>query len=1148
MTTLEFLSLLRSKKIKLWVEGDKLRYHAPTGELTPELLAEMAERKADILEFLRNASNDTAPILPVLRNQNLPLSFAQERLWFLDQLDVEHTSYNIPFAIRLTGSINVPALEMSISEIIRRHEILRTSYTTVDGQPVQVINPPDPFKLMSIDLQKISEEDRVDEARRLANEDACRPFDLTKSQMLRAILLRLDHHDHVLFFNIHHIAFDSWSTEIILQELDVFYDAFVTGKPIGLPEPPVQYVDYALWQKDRLSDKAMEAQLAYWKQKLSGSLAILELPTDRARPSIQTFRGAAQSHLLSEELSRSLRDLCRHEEVTLFMTMLAAFQLLLSRLSAQEDVVVGSPIANRNKAEIKGLIGFFLNTLVFRTNLSKNLTFRELLHRVQEVALEAYMNQDFPFEKLVEELQPRRDLSHNPLFQVMFVLEESTETIHSLAGLATTPFIIEHNNTTKFDLTLFVNVTDKGLLTQWEYSTDLFDDSTIRRFAGHYQTLLENVVVNPDLPIAEVPIMSSEERQQLIIDWNDTTTESLPESLVQDLFERQVERTPDAVALVGVPADSDQINQLTYTELNNKANQLAHYLKRLGVGPDVLVGVSMGRSLEMGISILAVLKAGGAYVPLDPAYPMERLAFMIEDSQILVLLTQEKIADKLPKCNAKILRVDTMGEVLEEESKTNLPLETKPSNLVYVIYTSGSTGKPKGVAMVHRATSNLIPWQIKHSNLSTEARTLQFSSYSFDVSFQEFFATWCSGGTLLLISEELRRDADRLLHYLEEARVERLFLPFIALQNLAEMTDFRGLGATALREIITAGEQLQVTKHIKNLFELLGNCTLTNQYGPTESHVVTSYTLKGEPSNWTALPPIGRPIDNTQIYLLNKNLEPVPIGVVGELYIGGVNLARGYLNRPQLTNEKFVPDPFSEAVGSRLYRTGDLARYLPDGNIEFLGRADDQVKIRGFRIELGEIEAILGQHPSIRENVVSSFEDDTGTNKLVAHVSLNTNEMLSVSELRRFLSQKLPEYMVPSIVIFLDDLPLLPSGKVNRRTLPIPNANRPDLEAAFVAPRNSIEWQIALIWQEVLNLEKVGVNDNFFELGGHSLSLTQVVARMQQAFQLEIPLRTIFKNTTVAAQAQSVEKIFADSQFAVGERADNKTDREFLEL
>ncbi|MDY6954466.1 MAG: amino acid adenylation domain-containing protein, partial [Thermodesulfobacteriota bacterium] len=790
------------------------------------------------------------------------------------------------------------------------------------------------------------------------------------------------------------------------------------------------------------------------------------------------------------------------------MTLLAAFNVLLHRYTGQEDIAVGSPIANRNRIELEGLIGFFLNTLVLRTDLSDDPTFWELLGRVREMALEAYAHQDVPFERLVEELQPERDLSRTPLFQVMFVLRNFRRHALAFSGLTVTPMAV-HTDTSKFDLILFVAEGPEGLRGTVEYNTDLFHGTTVTRMLQHYQSLLEAIIADPDQQVGALPLLTTPESYQLLVEWTDTRSDYPKDRCVHHLFASQAEKRPGAVALV---CDDQEI---TYGELNGRANRLAHYLQKLGVGPDVLVGICVQRSLDMVVGLLAVLKAGGAYVPLDPSYPKERLAHMLDDAHVTALLTQTGLLKGLPIHGAKTVCLDADWDVVAREREANPINSSLTERLAYVLYTSGSTGAPKGVAMTHRSLCNLLWWQLQNAAPGEGTRTLQFAPLSFDVSFQEIFSTLCSGGTLVLISEETRRDPMELLGYLRDQSIERLFLPCVALQQLAEVAEGQERVPAGLREVITAGEPLQITRQITSFFSNLQDCRLHNQYGPTESHVVTAFTLKGPHTGWPLLPPIGRPIANTDIYLLDRHMNPVPVGVPGELYVGGEALARGYLKRPALTAERFIPNPFSHEAGARLYRTGDLARYLPDGSIAFLGRMDNQVKIRGFRVEPGEIEAVLREHPGLRDAIVVAREDAPIDRYLAAYVVPVEILAPTIGALRQFLKERLPDYMVPSAWVMLERLPLTPSGKVNRLALPAPIRKGPERQGTFVAPKDALERQLTKIFEDVLGVQDIGVKDDFFELGGHSLLAVRLFTQIEQAFGKRLPLATLFQAPAV---------------------------------
>ena len=1036
-----------------------------------------------------------------------PLSFAQERLWFLDQFQPGSPIYNIPIAVGLPGLLNLDALHRAFNEIIRRHEVLRTCFATRHGHPVQLISQALSLDIPSFDLRRLSPPDRQAELSRLANLEAQRPFDLRRPPLLRASLLRLADRDHLVLLTMHHIISDGWSMGIFLKELSVLYQAFALRRPSPLPDLPIQYADFALWQRQSLEGNTLDSLLRYWKAQLAGAPAVLDLPTDFPRPAAQSFKGATHLFALPSGLTAGVKQLSQQSGATLFMTLLAAFKVLLYRYSGQSDLVVGTPIANRNRAEIEGLIGFFVNTLVLRTRVGGEARFRELLEQVRGVTLGAYEHQDLPFEKLVEELQPERHLNHNPIFQVLFSLQ-NTPTLERLTEAATSESAPQvGTGTAKFDLALFTAETDTGLLCGLEYNTDLFKASTIERMAGHYQRLIECIVADPDQRLSELDMLTSGEYGQLLDEWNATRGPRPDFASVVEWFEAQAAQRPQAVAVKmgGV--------EVSYAELNRRANQLAHYLRRQGVGAEVRVGIGVARSVAMVESVLAVLKAGGAYVPLELGWPAARLAQVVAEGKVAVVISEAGLGEGVKGEEVVEVQLAAAREAIERESEAEAASEVRGENLAYVIYTSGSTGTPKGVAMTHDALINLLGWQV--SNSTYGARTLQFASLSFDVSFQEMFSTWCSGGTLVLTTEESRRDPEKLVEVLKEEAIERLFLPPVVLQQLAENLADSKLPAP-LKQIITAGEQLQITEPVARLFSRSAHCALHNHYGPSESHVVTAFVLTGSADTWPPAPPIGRPIANTQIYLLDSDMLPVPIGVPGELYIGGVALARGYLNRPELTAERFIPNPFSGTPGERLYKTGDLARRQPDGDIVFLGRLDHQVKLRGFRIELGEIEIVLRQHPAVQEAVAVIRRDLPENARLVAYVVTRSGSPPSTSELHRFLREKLPDYMLPATFVHLDALPLSANGKIDRLALPTPDGKRPTLEHTFVPPRTPIEETLAKIWTEVLRLERVGVHDNFFELGGHSLLATQVVSRVRQALDMELPLRLLFEAPTIA--------------------------------
>ncbi len=1043
---------------------------------------------------------------PMPRDRVIPLSLAQERLWFLDQLQPGSAAYNIPAALRLQGLLNVVALEQSLSAIRRRHEILHTSFPAEDGRPVQAIARALPWTLPMVDLQGVPEQAQEAQVCMLACAEAQRPFDLAQGPLWRTTLLRLAAEEHVLLLTMHHIISDGWSQGVFWRELGGLYEAFAMGKPSSLPELSIQYADFASWQRQWLQGDVLDSQLAYWKQQLAG-ISMLQLPTERPRPAVQTFRGARHPVLFSQTLLQALKGLSQRHGVTLFMTLLATFQALLHRYTGQDDIVVGSFIANRNWLETEGLIGFFVNTLVLRTDLSGHPSFRELLGRVREVTLGAYSHQDLSYEKLVEELRPPRDLSRNPLFQVLFTLRNAPRQTPELAGL-TLSFLEVYTETAKFDLTLELGETPEGLRGWFEYRTDLFDAATIARMARHFHILLEGILADPEARVATLPLLPADERRRLLVEWNDTAADYLQDKCIQELFEDQVARTPNAVAVVCEGA------HLTYHELNRRANLVAHHLRGLGVGPEVLVGLCLQRSLEMVVGLLGILKAGGAYVPLDPTYPLERLAFMLEDAQVSLLLTQESLVAELPTATSAVACLDSGWPTIARHSEANPISGVTAANLASVLYTSGSTGKAKGVPGTHRATLNVLAWLWHAYPFVAGEVACQKTSMSFVDSIQELLGPLLRGTRTVLIPDEVVQDPYKLVETLAAHRVTRILLvPSLLRMLLDTHTDLQSQ-LPSLTTWSTSGEAL--SRELAQCFqERLPQRVLLNLYGSSEVSADSTWydTRRGE-----SLPcvPIGRPIANTQVYLLDHHLQPVPIGVPGELHVGGASLARGYLNRPELTADKFVPNPFSDAPGARLYKTGDLARYLPDGNLEYLGRLDHQIKMRGFRIELGEIEAVLGQHPAVRQAVVLAREETPGDTRLVAYVVPTREPAPTTGELRGFLKAKLPEYMIPSGYVILEALPLTPNGKVDRNVLPQPERGRPELESRFVAPHDAVERELTHIWQELLGVTPIGVQDDFFELGGHSLLAVQLCAQIDKRMGIRLALATLFERPTIA--------------------------------
>jgi amino acid adenylation domain-containing protein len=1032
-----------------------------------------------------------------------PLSFGQEQVWFLTQLAPDSPVYNECVTIHLPGPLDVAAFEVSFNEIIRRHEAWRTSFPIVDGQPIQIIHPPSTLTLPVVDLRYLPETEREAEALRLATEDARILFDLAHGPLLRATLMRLGDAEHRLFLTLHQMIFDGVSLYwVFLPELRALYEMFSSGKPSHLPDLPIQYADFAVWQRRGLQGDMLADQLAYWKQQLAGAPAALELPTDRPRPLVPTYRGAMRPFALSRRLTEALKALGRQEGVTLFMALLAAFNTLLYRYTGQDDLLIGTPTAGRKRSEIQGLMGYFLNILLLRTDLSGNPTFRELLVRVREVTNSAFAHEDMPFEYLVKELRPERNLGQNPLFQVMLTLEPSLPVLPS--GWTLTQMDVE-TGTTELDLTLELDDRPEGLIGRFEYSTDLFDAATIDRMVGHWQTLLEAIVANPEGHLSELPLLTEAERHQLLVEWNATQTEYPMDRCIHRLFEAQVEQTPEAVAVVF------EDSQLTYRELNQRANQLAHHLQQFGVGPEVLVGLCIERSLEMVVGILGILKAGGAYVPLDPAYPQDRLAFILQDAQVSVLLTQQRLAERLPQHTANVLYLNTAWEGIAQERDQNLISRATSENLAYVIYTSGSTGRPKGVAIAHRSTVAFISWALAVFTQEELAGVLASTSICFDLSVFELFVPLCGGGTVIL--------AENVLYLSHLATSKQVTLINTVPSAMAELIRSGGLPAS-VHTINLAGEPFHNTL-VQQLYQQDTVRRVFNLYGPTEATTYSTYTLveKGERE-----PSIGRPIANSQVYILDSYLQPVPIGVVGELYLGGDGLARGYLDHLGLTAERFIPNPFSRRPGARLYKTGDLARYMSDGNIEFLGRIDHQVKLRGFRIELGEIETRLIQHPEVSETVVAAREDTLGDKRLVAHVMPVQGRRPAIEDLRSFLKEKLPEYMVPSSFVLIDTLPLAPNGKIDRLALPALQSAGGTEEETSVAPTLPVHYQLIKIWEELLDTRSIGIRDNFFYLGGHSFLAARLVARIEQVFGKKIPLAILFARPTIEQLAVALQQ------------------------
>jgi amino acid adenylation domain-containing protein/thioester reductase-like protein len=1248
----ELLYELHRLDIKLWVEGDRLRINAPQGTLTDDLRTELSSRKAEIMDFLRRPAARIADQESLQYTHsaahttgNLPASFAQQRLWFLAQLQGPGAAYNIPLALRLRGPLDLPALQQSLAEIVRRHSALRTNFTVVQGLPVQTIAPASaaalPLAMMApIGLPELHEAAPPAGAQAgtpveppppvaessglparlssLIHDEVHRPFNLEHDPLLRASLFRLASDDHLLLIVMHHIVSDGWSMGVLADELCAGYNALATGGLPNLPDLPIQYSDYAIWQRQQMKGEALQRQLEYWRGQLASMPPMLELPWDHPRPPVQRFDGAAERFILEADLAQRLQALSQQSGVTLFMLLLAAFAVLLHRYSRQSDFVIGIPVANRNLKQIEPLIGLFVNTLALRMDTSGNPTFLELLRRVRQVALDALDHADLPFEKLVEELQPARSLSHAPLFQVMFAMSAGTVSenaatpvgatggrpstdgrpstgsrpsaavseatpSYAMHGLQVDPLQVEIE-AAKFDLTLSINAATTApnpgdqaaspsglpLSARLEYNTGLFEAATIRRMCAHFQNLLQGILDDPACPIARLPLLSEAEQKRLLYDWNQTQRPNPRRACIHHLFEAQAQKTPSALAVIcGDPPPPDRhgdtrrgdwqspkqsnAHQLTYAELNSRANSLAHYLRAIGVGPEKTVGLCVERSVEMIVGLLGILKAGGAYLPLDPTYPAERLAFILEDARPAAVLAQERILTAIPTLAAhapELIFLDRDWPAIAAYPGSFAPESpSRPEHLAYVIYTSGSSGKPKGVMIEHRSVVNL--WralaEIVYAPLREMATALHDAqgdalataqhppsshdslrvsmnaSLLFDASVKQWIGL-LSGHTLDIIPHEVRLDSESLLDYIQRHRLDVVDvvpsqLKLLLASGLLEEKNWAPRAILAGGEAIDPATWRQISQAPATEF--------FNLYGPTECTVDACICRV---SRHPHRPSIGRPVDNVQVYILDGHLQPTPIGVPGELYIGGDGVGRGYLNRPPRTARTFLPDLFSgrpgAPAGARLYRTGDLARYLPDGSIDFLSRVDNQVKVRGFRIELEDVENALAQHPAIREVAAISREDTPGDRRLAAYFTTSPDSQEappSQQELHQFLSEKLPSYMLPSVFVHLEAMPHTPNRKIDRRALPAPEMNCLDVDSAYIPPRDAVEQALAEIWARVLEVPRVGMIDNFFELGGHSLMVTQVLYRIRELFQIDLPLGRLFDHPTVREMSQLIK-------------------------
>lgn len=1120
----EFLNHLRSVDIRLALDGDRLACSAPKGALTSDIKTQLQQRKVEILSFLRSVTvADIAaapPIVPVRKGSTRPISFSQQRLWFLDRMEPGNPIYNIAGALRFHGALDRDALERSFGEIIDRHESLRTVFREREGMPEAVIVSI-PWHMSVVDLQTMPESEREGEAIRLARIDVRRSYDLAHGPLIRATLYVLSEDEYILLVGTHHIVSDGWSMGVLVRELSELYPAFRAGQPSPLPPLSIQYGDYADWHRRWLESGALGTQTPFWKEALAAPLPVLELPLDHSRPPVQTSRGEMYVFSIPVKLYDDIKEFSKQEQVTLFTTLLAAYQIVLARYSGQDDIVVGTAVANRQRPEVADLIGFFVNTLALRANLSGNPTIREHLGRVRKMTLDAFARQDVPFDRLVEVLKPERSLDRSPIFQTMFVLQNWPLTELELPELSIKRLDIG-SRVARFDLSVDAIEYEGALRVYFEFNTDLFDPASIQRLAEHYQLVLKAMLENPEQRIGDIPLLTDQESQQLLIQLNETVASYPETSCVHELIEAQAARTPNAEAV-----RFGEVS-LSYHELMQRANQLAHRLRAMGVGADSLVGICVERTHEMLVSTLAVWKAGGAYVPLDPAYPAERLEYMADDAELVALITESVFENTIPGVRCPVVYIDRDRDLIAAEPRTAPVTESQSRNLAYVIYTSGSTGKPKGVLLEHRSLANFLCSMQREPGLSSSDSLLSVTTLSFDIAGLELYLPLITGGRVVLVSREVAINGVQLAQAIRDSNATVMQATPATWRLLLEAGWNAGHGLT----VLCGGEALSASLASSLLAT---GATVWNLYGPTETTVWS--TVHRVRPDQTPIP-IGRPIANTRLYVLDPNMQPVPINVAGELYIGGDGLARGYHKRPDLTADRFVADPFpadtrthlhaqtrSETGSARLYRTGDQVRYRADGTLEYLGRLDHQVKVRGFRIELGEIESILTMHDLVQQAIVVVREDISGDQRLITYIVANSDisdsdEPLTTTALRLWLAEHLPQFMIPSAFVMLESFPLTPNGKVDRRALPSPEASGQMSSVSFVSPQSEAERAVAEVWCEVLRIERAGTNDNFFDLGGHSLLVVQLQSKLRERFDREMSLMELFRRPTVGAIAE----------------------------
>lgn len=1115
MSTINFLSHLRELDVQIWLEGDKLRYQAPKGVVTAELLTEISVRKSEITSFLvqmnneMKANKEPIPNVPRDCEYELPLSFSQQSMWFFDKFTMGNPVFNICNAVQMNGVLYKDKFIKALNQLVERHESLRTTFTNIDGKPVQIIHTASSIEIPEIDISHIPKTDLENHLKTVIKEEARRIFDLEKGPLFRFSLLVLGENEYVFSMTIHHIIADAWANAILVGELFKLYEAYFNEENLTLPELQIQYADYACWERKKFEEEMPEELLGYWRKQLENPTT-LQLPTDYPRLKSKDYEGGFEALDIPSNICEKLKVICKNEGSTLFMIMLSALQTLLYRYSGQTDIFTGTVVANRNRKDVENLVGFFMNTLVLRTNFEGEPTFIDVLKRVKKMTLEAYTYQELPFDKMLEEIKPERDISITPLFQVMFILQNTQKVELELPGLKMHQ-IEAQSHMSPFDLRLQLTEVDEGLKGGFEYSTALFKPSTIKRMSEHLLNILEFIANTPEEKVSDIPVLTEVEKHQILNEFNATAAEYSKEKVISQFFEEQVEKNPNCTAVIF------EDKQLTYKELNEKSNQLARFLCEKGVKQGSIVGIMLERSLEMIIGIMAIEKATGAYLPIDPHYPNDRINYILEDSGVTLLLSHSKF-DSI-EVGERTEKVFLEDESLYKGDCSNLPDKADPNSIAYIIYTSGSTGKPKGTMIKHHSLINRLEWMQKRYPIDEKDTILQKTTFTFDVSVWEMFWWSMQGARVCFLEPGDEKDPGKIISAIEKNNITVMhFVPSMLTAFLEHLKDLGGAERiSCLRQVFASGEALTPTQ--VGLFSILLRCNgtkLANLYGPTEATIDVSY-YDCIAEDCLDSVPIGKPIDNIQLYVMDKKMQLQPIGVPGELCIAGVGLASGYLNREDLTAEKFVENPFSP--GEKLYRTGDLVKWREDGNIEYLGRLDFQVKLRGLRIELGEIENAILLHPNIKECIVNAWEKQPGDLHLVAYVVCEKESGLDASELQSFLGKTLPEYMVPRIYMFLEAMPLSMNGKADRKALPKPVLEK---KTEYVAPRNDVESAITSIWKEELGIDTVGINDNFFEVGGHSLLLTRVHSRLNKQFGREFSLIELFTHSTIGSLAKYI--------------------------